>query len=118
MVHLGKVRDAKVLKEARDRKTRRLKGLNGLILEFITDITINVGMIVEIKFEDKEYHYKIAEIEIEKQKLVGRITETGFYTNSISRIEELDLRYLIGLEVYLVEDVDKISKIREESLYT
>lgn len=117
MKKLGRIKDAKILKSIRDRKTKRTVGLRGLIIEFLCDDTIVDDMLVQIEVNDKIRYYTIKEIEIVGSQLLGRATETGFYATYLSNDTEFDIRHLLGVSVYLIEDESVIKKVKKEACY-
>ena len=115
---LGKVKDAKILKAKRDRRTRRLSGLNGLVIEFETDTNITDNTVVELLYKDKRKPFNVREVEVVGNKLLGRAVECGYWAKKLEKQEGLDLRTLIDCGIEMVEDSDRLKKIREASCWT
>ena len=114
---LGKVKDAKILVATRDRKTKRISPLNGLVIEFETDKTISDSTVVYLVYDGKFEPFNVKEIEISGDKLIGRAVETGYWAHFLSRNKDLDLRKIIGCDVELVDNAEQLKNIYEQSLW-
>lgn len=114
---LGKVKDAKILKATRDRRTKRMSGLNGLVIEFETEINITDKTVVELLYEGKRKPFNVREIEIAGNKLIGRAVECGYWATKLDRQDNLDLRTLIDCGVEMVEDSERLKQINTESCW-
>ncbi|WP_372938808.1 hypothetical protein [Seonamhaeicola sp.] len=115
---LGKVKDAKILKAKRDRRTRRLSGLNGLVIEFETEETITNKTVVQLIYNDKIKPFNVREVEVVGNKLLGRAVECGYWAHKLEHQENLDLRTLIDCGVRMVKDEETLKNIRQASLWT
>lgn len=116
-IKLGKVCNAKILVANRDRRTNRMNGLNGLVITFETEATITNSTVIYMVYDDKRKPFKVQEVEISGNKLIGHATETGNHTSRLSQDENLDLRKLIGCDVELIEDKEVLMKIHDQSLW-
>ena len=117
MKKLGTVIDAKKLVAHRDRRTRQLNGLNGLVIEFLTDTTITDSSVVYLTYNGINKPFNVREVEIKKDQLLGRAVECGYWAKKLEKDETLDLRSLIDCGILLVEDTDELNKIHEQSLW-
>jgi hypothetical protein len=114
---LGKVKDAKILKAVRDRRTKRLSGLNGLVIEFETETNITDRTVVELIYNGKRKPFNVREVEIADNKLLGRAVECGYWATKLDKQDDLDLRTLIGCGVEMVEDNERLKQINTESCW-
>ncbi len=114
---LGKVKDAKILVATRDRRSGRMNGLKGLVIEFETDEVITNTSVVYLVYKDKFKAFKVREVEILNDKLVGICEETGYYAHKLSGDTTLDIRTIIGCTVELVEDKEQLKKIYDQSCW-
>ena len=112
---LGKVKDAKILKSNRDRRTKRMSGLNGLVIEFETETNITDKTVIELIYDGKRKPFNVREVEIANNKLLGRAVECGYWATKIDRQDDLDLRTLIDCGVEMVEDSERLKQINTES---
>lgn len=113
---LGKITNASIQTASID-KHRRKSGLDGLVIEFITDEPVKDGQLVEIIFGGV-MPFTIREVEItSNKKLLCKATESGYWATKLSRKKDLDIRTLIDIDVELVTDADRIKKINEESCW-
>lgn len=114
---LGNVTDAKILVAGMDKKKKRTSGLKGLVIEFETLTTINDNTIIYLDFNGEKKPFKVREVEIEGDLLIGSCTETGYFARYLSRDEKLDIRDLIGCEITLVEDEESLKDIATASCW-
>ncbi len=114
---LGKVTDAKLLVSSVDRRTKRMDGLNGLVIEFETNETITNSTVVYLKYDGKFKPFNVREVEIVGDNLLGVCEEVGYFAHKLGRDPKLDLRTLIGCEVELVDNPEYLKNIREHSLW-
>lgn len=115
---LGKVKDVKILKAKRDIRTRRLSGLNGLVIEFETEETITDKTVVQLIYNDEIKPFNVREIEVSGDKLLGRAVECGYWAHKLEKQENLDLRTLIDCDIRMVKDEETLKNIRQASLWT
>lgn len=114
---LGKVVDAKLLVATMDRRTRRMSGLDGLVIEFETNETITTSSVIYLRYDGKFKPFNVREVEIVGENLRGTCEEVGYYAHKLGRNTDLDLRSIIGCEVELVENPEYLKNIRESSLW-
>lgn len=114
---LGKVTDAKLLVPSLDRRTKRMSGLSGLVIEFETNETITQSTVIYLKYENKYKPFAVREVEIVGEKLLGSCEEVGYYAHKLGIKSDLDLRTIIGCEVELVEKPEYLKNISEQSLW-
>lgn len=88
---------------------------HGDIIKFATIENLKMDDYLIMNIEEKEYHFQISEIStsIGSSKLRITATDVGYY----NRIKRIDIRKLIGCEVELVTNNDKISRMAKESCY-
>lgn len=114
---LGKVTDAKLLVSSIDRRTKRMNGLSGLVIEFETNETITTSTVVYLKYEDKYKPFAVREVEIVGENLLGICEEVGYYAHKLGLNTDLDLRTIVGCEIELVENPEYLKNIMERSLW-
>jgi len=114
---LGKVKDAKILKATKDRRTKLMSGLTGLVIEFETETNITDKTVVELMYDGKRKPFNVREVEIAGNKLLGRAVECGYWAQKIGRQDDLDLRTLIDCGVEMVEDSERLKQINTESCW-
>lgn len=125
---LGTVKNVKILKPSRDRRTGRMSGLNGLVIEFETPTNLKDGQVVEMIHSDKSLEsmsnnrrptstFKVKEIEVIGENLLCRAEEYGYWARKLDRDDDLDLRTIIGSDVELIEDTERLSQLRTESCW-
>mgnify|MGYP003635452367 CR=1 FL=1 len=114
---LGKVKNAKVLKGTRDRRTKRMSGLNGLVIEFETEVNITDSTVVELIHDGKRKPFNVREVEIVGKNLLGRAVECGYWAHKLQEQKDLDLRTLIDCDLEMVEDKERLSQINTESCW-
>ena len=107
---IGKITDVKILKQGRG-------GLNGLVIDFITDVKINNNTVVQITYNDKLKPFYVKEVEIEDGKFIGRAEEAGYFARKLGNDINLDIRELIGFDVELVTDEERLKRINDESCW-
>lgn len=103
---LGKVQSVKILKQT------------GLMIEFETEQKINVSYVVQINYKEKLKSFYILEVETVNSNLLGRAMECGYFAQKLGINKDLDLRDLVGCDVELVTDSEKLRQINERSSYT
>jgi hypothetical protein len=114
---LGKVKDAKISKGTRDRRTKRMSGLNGLVIEFETEVNITDSTVVELIHEGKRNPFNVREVEIVGNNLLGRAVECGYWADKLQEQKDLDLRTLIDCDVEIVEDGERLKQINTQSCW-
>ncbi len=113
---LGKIRDASIQVATRDRRKRK-SGLDGCIIEFLTDDNVIQGALVRITLEEMNYHFNVKEIEISGKQLLCSAQQTGYWVHQLKRKEGFDLRTLLEVDVSLITDLEEIAQIRLEACW-
>lgn len=116
-LELGVVKDAKILKATRDRRTKRAIGLDGLVIEFETETNITDKTVIELIIDGEKKPFNVREVEVVGDKLLGRAVECGYWARKLGRDENLDLRTLIGCSVEVVVDDERLKQINTESCW-
>lgn len=116
MKELGHVTAAEILAAGKDRRTKRLTGLNGLVIDLLSRENVLENDTVFILIDAKKRYFTVKELKTEGDLLRIRAVETGYY-NILKGSKDLNLHTLIHADVFLVEDEKEIQKIREESCY-
>ena len=96
---------------------KRARITGGLYIDFLSLDNIKKDDIVESIIDNSPHYFRVTDISIFEDNLKVKATETGYWTNYLTRNENLDLRNLIGEELNLITDAKKLAKIREEALY-
>lgn len=84
---------------------------------FLTEASVNVGQMVDVLNAKGTGHYKITSIEIREDVLSVTAKEVGYWARQVNRLENFDIRSMIGLEVVLVTDEKALAAIHEESCW-
>ena len=108
--NLGKVIDALMVSSGRKVK-------NGTYITFETIVNVSIGNYVDIEFNNDMHHFEIMDISIKGENLLVDARESGYYARKFDNIKDFDLRKLIGSDIYLVDDVEQIKKIKEQSCW-
>jgi len=103
---LGEVKDVKILKQGRG-------GINGLIIEFETEANITKDSVVQLEYNGDLKPFNVMEIEIKGKNLIGRAKECGYIR--LEHENGLDLRNLLGINIELVSDQERLKQIDQES---
>jgi len=106
--YLGKVIDAVIVSSGRKVK-------KGTYITFETNVNITIGKYIDVIFDNKTHHFETKDISIKGENLIVDACEVGYYATKFDNMKDFDLRNLIGSEVSLVTDDEKIKKINEQS---
>lgn len=86
-------------------------------IESSTLLNINVGTMVKLNFNGKDYYFEVIEVSTtEENSLSFKANEVGYY-NKFSKKSNLDIRDLIGMTIEIVEDEETLKMIAEERQY-
>lgn len=114
-----KVLFAEICKGTMNRRARRVTGLQGGVITFQSEKNLLVGSVVSIHLNNMNRFFKIAEISTtEDSKLEYAAENYGYWIEKIDRIEDLDLRTLVGLPVTIVTDELQLKEIENSSAFT
>lgn len=115
---IGVIDNALIAKADINPRTKRKSGLDGLIIEFRTEELIQDGNIIEIEFEGKMKTFRIDEIELGKNNtFFGRATEYGYWAEKLIKHPKLDIRKLMRLPIYLIEDENRLKILSDEACW-
>jgi hypothetical protein len=113
-----KIKKALILVAERDRKTKRMVGLNGCVIEFFVNDNVEKGTKLLVIHDEKKHYFNVREIEVtDDNKLLIRSVEVGYYVNRFDQIKGLDLRSLSGASVSIVKDEETLKYIEESSCW-
>lgn len=92
----------------------------GVVVYFDTVEHIKIGqvLVVTTKVGDKERvcHFEVVSLDIDKMFYYAKAIEFGNWRSFLPK-QSFDFRMLIGEKLHIVDDEDKIQKIRRESTY-
>lgn len=117
METLGKITDVAIQVATRDRRKRK-HGLDGCVIEFLTNYLVKQNDLVQITYKDKAYFFDIKEIEISEKKLLCRAQQTGFWGDAFKRMDNFDLRDLLDVEASIIKDSKTIAHVNTVACYT
>lgn len=106
--YIGKVINAEILSS--DKKAR-ISG--GLYITFLTSVNVLKDAIVNIVVDGRWTAFKVTDVSIDGDNLSVRANEYSYWASKLDRIQGLDLRTLVGLDVSLVTDEET-----KKTLYT
>ena len=90
---------------------------NGTYVTFETNVNMTIGKYIDMKYGDRIHHFEILDISINGLNLIVDACEVGYYATKFDNMKDFDLRKLIDSDIYLVDDVEQIKKINEQSCW-
>jgi len=91
----------------------------GTIINIVTEENITINSKLSINYENKEHYFQIISIRVisDENRIYLQAKEVGYWGSKFDRKKDFDLRNILGLEVNLIIDKDKLDKIDRESCY-
>lgn len=96
---------------------KRAKISGGVYINYTSKENFIKGSIIEIEYEEIMHYFKVSDIAINGDNLEVTAKEIGYWAKKFDKNSNFDLRNIIGLPVYKVEDDERISKIQEMSCW-
>lgn len=96
---------------------RNVRISSGIYITFLSSENVTMNDYFLIKFQDKVYYFKAFNITIQNNDLKVEAHETGYWATKLDRLEDLDLRSLLGSDVVKIIDPEKIESIKTSSSY-
>ena len=92
----------------------------GISIQIQSGDPIPMGSVVMFELKEKTYYFKIGGHSISADRfMIMAASETGNSRSpGLRMVKDLDIRELMGLDVYLVEDPELINKIAQQSHWT
>lgn len=85
-------------------------------IEFISNESILIESKITINYKDEEHYFKVISIKTgEDRVLFIKAKEIGYWAKKFDRINNFDIRDLLGIDVELVTDKCKIEQINLET---
>jgi hypothetical protein len=113
-----KIINASIKVAERDRRSGRMIGLDGCVIEFHSEDTLKQNDKLKMCYEKEVHYFSVNEIEIaDNNKLLIRASEVGYWARAFRRKEGFDIRKLLNIEVEVVTDKETLSKISLESCW-
>lgn len=109
---IGVVSDAKILSG-----DRRAGVSSGTYITLITEENVTKGQMLEIFLDKERHNFEVTDISITEGKLSIDAREVGYWARKIDRKKDFDLRSLLGVEVTVVTDAEKLKQINTESCW-
>lgn len=120
MYIVGTISDVELSKSQKNKKGKRI-GFSGIIIEIETNDSLIDDSYIEIDVDGRKRPFVVDGITTktnsELNSILIRAKETGYFANRLSHNKDFDIRSLLGLQVSLVTDVERIKKIKESSFY-
>jgi hypothetical protein len=114
-----KVLYAEISKGTQNRRTRRTTGLVGCVITFESNTHMDTGSVVGITVDGKQHCFKVEEISTTEDNLLEFCAvEYGYWEYKINRKVDFDLRQLIGLDIELITDKEKLMQLDNSSSMT
>ena len=112
------VTHSEISKGTRNKRTRRVSGLNGGVITFTTSAQVFDNDVFSLTINDKEHYYRVQEIStIDKETVEVAATEYGYWANYPSRQPDFDVRSLIDLILIKITDTEKLKNLRTSNSY-
>jgi hypothetical protein len=112
VITIGKVTNAEILSS-----DRRARVSGGLYITFQTQTNVIKDSIVNIVFNGKWTAFKVTDVKIDGENLSIMANEYGYWASKLDRKPDLDLRDLIGLEISMVSDEEKIKQLHTQACW-
>lgn len=112
---------------------KRLRISGGVYIKYVSSENVSKGSLVKIEYNsllmlNPDHYFEVTDVKIDgnlqsrflpeqNNNLEVTAKEVGYWAKKFDKIEDFDLRRLIGLEVINVSDSETISKVREMSLW-
>lgn len=117
MKNLGKVLDCGIGTKTRNSKGR-VTGYNSMIITFESAGAVNMRDYVGMNLNNELRSFQVHAINIgDNSMLEIEAHEVGYYAHLLDNIKGFDIRTLISLDVFLIEDKEIQAKIYKESCY-
>lgn len=96
-------------------KRNRIQG--GLVIKIVTSDNIVKADYLEIEVEHKSYYFQVVEVSTDGDNLKATAIERGYFAHKLGRNSNMDLRTLVGSDVSIITDKDKVAMIVEKSCW-
>ena len=102
---------------------KRLRISGGVYIKYVSSENVVKGSLVKVEYNNyllmlnPDHYFEVTDVKIDGSNLEVTAKEVGYWAKKFDKIEDFDLRRLIGLEVINVSDSETISKVREMSLW-
>jgi len=88
----------------------------GTTIEFKSDTPISIKSNLNIDYNDRIHYFEVMSTRIGlMNELIIKAREIGHYRTKFDRINNFDLREIIGLQVNIITDKDILRQIQIES---
>lgn len=84
-------------------------------IQVVTDGTINMKDMFSLNYADAEYYFKPIDLKITVQGTTAILKECGYWSDRLYNLSGINYQNLIGLNMYVITDMDVIKKIENES---
>lgn len=88
-----------------------------LELYLTTKSNINYNDMLTLEYNGESYYFRPTEVITSKECVTAIVKERGYWMDKLGRRKDVNYKDLIGMEVFIVTDVDVIKKVDTESTY-
>ena len=95
-------------------------GINGLVIEFTTTENVKPDDVYYLNYKDENYYFLVRELSTAGEySLELKATEYGYWAEYLKeKVEGLDIRELVGLNLTQVKDEGKLSQLQGSNAWT
>jgi hypothetical protein len=96
---------------------KRLRISGGVYIDYISNENVIKGSNIYLNYENTTHYFEVKDISINGENLEVKAIEVGYWAKKFDRKSDFDLRKLLGLQLFKIENTETISKIREMSCW-